>query len=74
MISKEEIKKKALHLSEQERASLAVDLIRSLDDGCDPGADEAWREEVERRVRAYREGKAQGIPAEDVFRKHRSKL
>jgi putative addiction module component (TIGR02574 family) len=70
----EEIKKKALHLSVQERASLAVDLIRSLDEKMDPDAEEAWKEEVERRVRDYREGKVQGIPAEEVFRKLRSRL
>ena len=40
----------ALALPLSERARLAHDLILSLDDGEDGGADEAWVEEIERRA------------------------
>ncbi|MEX2683167.1 MAG: addiction module protein [Candidatus Sigynarchaeota archaeon] len=70
----EEIKKKALQLPVQERASLVVSLIRSLDDEEDPEAESKWMKEVERRNREYEEGKVRGIPADEVFKRIRSKL
>jgi putative addiction module component (TIGR02574 family) len=69
-----EIEKEALRLPIHERASLVVNLIRSLDEEEDPEAEEKWMEEVERRFREYKEGKVQGIPADEVFRRIRSKL
>jgi putative addiction module component (TIGR02574 family) len=38
-----------LRLPAEERARLAVELIRSLDGEPDPGAAEAWNAEIERR-------------------------
>lgn len=47
--------------------SLKLDpALRSLDRP-DPEIDRIWLEEAERRLRAYREGKVDGIPAEEVF-------
>ncbi len=46
----EEILKKALSLSESDRASLAGALIESLHGEADPGAEAAWDVEIGRRV------------------------
>ncbi|MBN2153784.1 MAG: addiction module protein [Candidatus Lokiarchaeota archaeon] len=70
----EEIKKEALQLPVHERASLAVSLIRSLDEEGDPDTEAKWMEEAERRYREYQEGKARGIPADEVFQRIKSKL
>ncbi|MCC6998923.1 MAG: addiction module protein [Deltaproteobacteria bacterium] len=40
----------ALALPAQDRAALAHDLLRSLDDADDPDADQAWLIEIERRA------------------------
>jgi Putative addiction module component len=40
----------ALSLSEEERAELACSLIDSLDATVDEGAEEAWDEEIARRI------------------------
>ncbi len=69
-----EIEEEALQLPIHERASLAVSLIRSLDEEEDTEAEAKWMEEVERRFREYEAGKVHGIPADEVFRRMRSKL
>lgn len=48
----------ALSLPTQERARLAHDLIVSLDQAEDPGADDAWLAELERRAREVESGSA----------------
>ena len=62
------IEEAALTLSVEERARLAMDLIKSLDNYHDPEAEELWIREAERRYQEYREGKLQGRPADDVYR------
>ena len=62
------IEEAALTLSVEERARLAMDLIKSLDNYDDPEAEELWIREAERRYQEYREGKLQGRPADDVYR------
>lgn len=71
----EAVRAEALRLSLQERAELAAELLKSLDG--DEGAHDlnrVWGEQAERRYAAYKAGKLQGIPAEQVFRKMRSGL
>lgn len=62
------IEEAALTLSAQERARLAMDLIKSLDNYDDAEAEELWLQEAERRYQEYKEGKLQGRPANDVYR------
>lgn len=57
----------ALALSPSERASLAHDLILSLDNPADYTLSPEQEAEIQRRVQIVREGQAQGTPAEDVF-------
>lgn len=55
----------ALKLPPDERFALIDELLHSLDRP-DPDLDRIWIEEAERRLAAYRSGRVQGIPAEDV--------
>jgi putative addiction module component (TIGR02574 family) len=53
-------------LSQQERAELAHAVLRSLEPE-EPGAEEAWDQELARRVARIRTGEVTGIPADQVF-------
>lgn len=63
----------ALTLPENERARLVHTLLQSLEPSIDEGVDAAWDAEVARRVDSVRQGRAQGRPAEDVFRDIRAR-
>ena len=56
-----ELLKAALSLSESERAELAGLLLRSLP-APEAGVEEAWREEVRKRVASIDAGEAEMIP------------
>lgn len=64
----EKIRAEAMGLSASERASLAHDLIISLDAPANLDLDANYEREIQRRVRMVREGKAKGRPAAHVFR------
>ena len=64
----EHLTEQALKLPEGERARLAQALLLSLDDVPEEGVEEAWGEEVGRRLAEVRSRTAKGRPAEDVFR------
>ena len=57
----------------EDRAELAYCLIRSLDEGDDPGIQSAWEAELERRWQEMESGKVVGEPAESVFARMRKK-
>lgn len=59
---------KALMLSTQERGKLIDRLIESLDEGPEEAVEEAWAEEIMRRVDDIRAGKVKTIPGEQVLR------
>jgi putative addiction module component (TIGR02574 family) len=64
-----EVLEKALALSTQERGLLIDHLIESLDEGPpEEGVDEAWDEEIKRRVEDIRSRKVKMIPGERVLR------
>jgi putative addiction module component (TIGR02574 family) len=63
-----EVLEKALALSTQERGLLIDHLIESLDEGpAEEGVEQAWDEEIKRRVSDIRSGKAKMIPGEQVL-------
>ncbi len=62
----QEIVELALKLAPADRFEIAELVLQSLDRP-DPEIDRVWIEEAERRLAAYRAGKVQGIPAEDIF-------
>jgi putative addiction module component (TIGR02574 family) len=69
-----ELKERASHLPENERAELALTLIESLDGPADAGVEEAWQIEIERRVAEVERGEVQLIPGAEVFERLRRRL
>lgn len=61
----------ALELSATERAIMAEKLLFSLDNP-DAKIDALWVKEADSRVEAYKKGKIEAIPAEEVFAKYRN--
>jgi len=69
-----ELTEQALGLPESERAKLAHRLLLSLEEVAEEGVEEAWEEEIARRVERIKNGTAKGRPAEDVLRDLRARL
>lgn len=69
-----QIEKKALHLSEEERAELAQKLLLSLDSSSEDEILNDWLVEAHQRAKELDEGIAQPIPAEEVRQKALSLL
>ena len=67
MSTVQEVRSEVMALSASERASLAHDLILSLDDPVDYELGPAQESEIQRRLAMVREGTATGRPAADVF-------
>jgi putative addiction module component (TIGR02574 family) len=57
-----------LALPEKDRAYLARQLIASLDDTVDAGAETQWHEVIDRRSREIEEGKVSCCPVDQVVR------
>jgi putative addiction module component (TIGR02574 family) len=70
----EEIKREALHLSEEERAELAQRLLLSLDSPTEQEISEDWLVEASRRARELDEGLVEPVPAGEVRRRAKSLL
>lgn len=66
--------KRALALPETDRAELAGSLMESLDFASDTDAEEAWNEEIARRIKDLDSGKAKTIPWIEVRRRIAAKL
>jgi putative addiction module component (TIGR02574 family) len=64
----------ALELPPEQRAALADSLLGSLDTDVDVDAEQAWREEIEKRVASLNDGTATLIPWEDVQRRLANRL
>jgi putative addiction module component (TIGR02574 family) len=62
-MSPKRLEEAALRLTPRQRARLAARLIESLDGKPEPGCEEAWIEEAERRYRSYKQGKMKARPA-----------
>lgn len=69
-----EVLRDALALPPEARAALVDSLIESLDHTIDEGAEEAWREEIYRRLQQIDSGAVQLIPWEDARRRLRFRL
>ena len=60
-----ELLEKALTLSAQERGLLIDRLVESLDDApVEEGVEEAWADEIKRRVDDVRSGRVETVPGE----------
>ncbi|MGO9649594.1 MAG: addiction module protein [Terriglobales bacterium] len=65
-----EVLAQAMQLSPQERELLIDQLVESLDEGpAEAGTEEAWGDEIKRRVDEIRSGKVKMIPGEEVERR-----
>lgn len=62
----EAILKKALELTDQERAELAGALLESLEPPADSSIEAAWRAEVARRVAELEAGAVETVPWVEV--------
>ena len=62
----EELSRKALSLSPEERVQLAEKLLATVQ-AVDTEVEAAWDEEIKRRIAEIENGTAKLIPAEDVF-------
>ena len=67
-MSNKEILESALKLSPPEKLLIVESILRSLDEP-DKEIENIWIEEAEKRLQAYRDGKLEGIPMEDIFKK-----
>ena len=70
-MSTKELLDEAMKLKPEERFTLVEGLIKSLDEP-DKKLDEIWAEEAEKRLKAYREGKLEGILMEEIFKEGES--
>jgi len=64
-----DILKDALALPPEARAAVASSLLESLDDQVDEGAEEAWKEEIARRLDDIDKDKVKLIPWATVRRR-----
>jgi len=69
-----DVLKKALALPADDRAALAGSLIDSLDPQADASVEEAWNDEVARRIEELDSGKAKTVPWAEVRRRVLLKL
>ena len=69
-----ELLEKALALPVEARAALANSLLESLDETVDAGVEEAWKEEIGRRLAELDSGKVKPIPWAEARRQIESIL
>ena len=62
----DQLRSAALSLPDSDRATLAAELIDSLDPGFDVDHEAAWSEEIARRIAALDSGQAMTIPWDEV--------
>ena len=65
---------KALELPEEGRAELASSLLRSLDPAMERGVQEAWNEEIARRIARLESGQSTSVPWPELLERLSSKL
>jgi len=65
----DEALKHAMSLDVHDRATLAESLLASLEELPEEEAERLWAEEAQRRLEAYRSGRARAVRAEEVHGK-----
>ena len=69
MVELTELLQQVLNLDVRDRATLAERLLASLDDLSELEVERLWAEEAQRRLAAYRAGRATAVPSEAVHQK-----
>lgn len=64
----------ALQLPPKTRADIAGTLLESLDEPADEGVEEAWAQEIERRIHDVESGKVKLVPWSEVRRGLRKRV
>ena len=70
----DQVRSKALELTEKERAELAHDLVASLDGPPDADAASEWEKELLRRLAQVENGTANTIDRAELTRRMRARL
>jgi putative addiction module component (TIGR02574 family) len=73
-MTRKQILPKALKLPVAERAELAGELIRILDEDKDSEAAKAWRQEIEKRVNDVMSGRVKAVPWAKARKRIEAKL
>jgi putative addiction module component (TIGR02574 family) len=73
-VALDQLRSKALELSESERAELAHDLVASLDGKPDAGALDQWDAEILRRLQQIDEGTVDAIDRAELKRRMRQQF
>ena len=66
-VAQDSIEDTVLHWPAAKRIQLAEKLLACVEDFATPEIEAAWKTEIEGRVQEIREGRAEGIPAEEVM-------
>ncbi len=75
MASLKDVEKEAFQLSQRDRAILARNLIRSLEnEEAEDETEALWIEEADRRYKELKSGRAKEIPASQVLDETRSRF
>ena len=72
-MTREDLLTEALKLPLGDRADLAGELLKSLEEPSEAERKGLWLEVAERRLQEMREGKVREIPAEEVFARGRQR-
>jgi putative addiction module component (TIGR02574 family) len=72
MTTAERLLQEAMQLTSDERELLAIELFASLEK--EPGYDEAWEAEIQRRLKEIDDGTVELIPGETVMAELRERL
>ena len=73
-VALDQLRNKALELSEAERAELAHDLVASLDGKPDSGAADEWDEEILRRLQQIDDGTVNPVDRAELRRRMRQQF
>ena len=70
----DELERQARALPPKEKATLARILIDALDPTVDPGVEQLWINEAQRRYDAFLRGELKALPGDEVMARARSRL
>jgi putative addiction module component (TIGR02574 family) len=70
-VKSKEVLKEVLELPAIERAEIVDEIISSLDTP-DKSIEKTWKKEINARLKAYREGRAETVSAEEVLAKYKN--
>lgn len=71
-VTRQDLLAEARKLSLDERAELATDLLKTLEDVSEAECEALWNREVDRRIRVARERNTPAIPGEEVLARART--